>query len=163
MTISLIVAMSDNAVIGRDNQLPWHLSEDLKQFKKITMGHPIIMGRKTFESIGKALPGRENIVVTRKPDFSAEGVTVCRDLTSLLKQHLSSEEEVFVIGGSELYEQALPHVRKLYITLIEDEFEGDAFFPDKNWKNNFEIVSNEGPFESAESGLDYRFIVAIPL
>jgi dihydrofolate reductase len=118
MTLSLIVAMTDERVIGRDNQLPWHLSDDLKRFKKITMGHPIIMGRKTFESIGKPLPGRQNIVVTNNKTYAAAGVTVAHDLCQALAACEQDKNERFVIGGAGLFQAALPMADKLYLHLV---------------------------------------------
>lgn len=129
MKVSLIVAMADNNVIGVDNQLPWHLPADLKYFKAVTMGKPIIMGRKTFESIGRPLPGRQNIVITRNTDWSAEGVTVVQSTEDAVAS-VSGAEEVMVIGGAEIYRAMLPLVHKLYVTEVSLSVEGDAFFPD---------------------------------
>ena len=138
MIISMIVARSENGVIGKDNQLPWHLPADLKQFKAITMGHTIIMGRKTFESIGKALPGRRSIVVSRNPEFKAEGAEVVNSLGEGLKA-CRGEDEVFIIGGASLYQKAfeLNIIQRVYLTVIFADFEGDTFFeiPDENkWR-----------------------------
>src|SRR5687768_1861241 len=108
MTLSLIVAMTEERVIGYKQQLPWHLSEDLKRFKKITMGHPIIMGRKTYESIGRPLPGRQNIVITNNREFKADGVTVVHNLCDAMAASHQDTQEQFVIGGSTLFEAALP-------------------------------------------------------
>lgn len=124
--VSLIVAVSRNGVIGKDNKLPWHLPEDLKRFKALTMGHPILMGRKTFESIGKPLPGRTNIVITHQKDF-AGGTLTAASLDDALKI-TEKEEEVFVIGGAQIFKHALPAADKLYLTLIDREVEGDTFF-----------------------------------
>nr|WP_295973976.1 dihydrofolate reductase [uncultured Bacillus sp.] len=135
--ISFIVAMDKNRVIGKDNQLPWHLPADLKFFKKTTMGHPIVMGRKTYESIGKPLPGRENVIVTRNEQYSPEGCTVIHSVEKLKDLAAARGEEIFVIGGAELFKTVLPDADRLYITLIEQEFEGDTFFPEyteSNWK-----------------------------
>ncbi len=129
MKVSLIVAMADNNVIGVDNQLPWHLPADLKYFKSVTMGKPIIMGRKTFESIGRPLPGRQNIVITRNTEWSADGVTVVKS-TGAAVAAASGAEEVMVIGGAEIYRAMLPLVGKLYVTEVSLSVEGDAFFPD---------------------------------
>ncbi len=135
MSLSIIVAMSENRVIGANNQLPWHLPEDLKYFKRITMGHPIIMGRKTFESIGRPLPGRSNIVVTRQRDWSAPGVIVASDIEGALRQAAlevqnEADQEVFVIGGGELFRQTLDKVSRLYLTQVHARVDGDAYFPD---------------------------------
>lgn len=125
--ISFIVARSKNNVIGCKNQLPWHLPNDLQFFKKVTMGHPIVMGRKTFESIGKPLPGRRNIVLTRDPDFQAEGVEVVHDKATICQ--LAEEEEVFLIGGAQIFSLFMDVVENIYITEIDAEFIGDTFFP----------------------------------
>ena len=156
--ISLIVAMSQNGVIGKEGKLPWHLPEDLKHFKELTMGHPIIMGRKTFESLPKKpLPGRKNIVLTRSSDFKApEGVEVVCNQEELFK--LSSfQNEFFVIGGAEIYKIFEPYIQCLYITLIEKDVEGDTYFP-FNWNDNFKIV-DVGAIH--ESPLPYRFVKAV--
>lgn len=133
-TLSLIVAVASNGVIGRDNQLPWHIPEDLKWFKKNTMNKPMIMGRKTFESLGGPLPGRPHIVVSRNPDFSYEGVTIVKDIEKAIEaaQNSASEigaNEVMLIGGANLYQQMLPQVDRIYRTLVDLEPEGDAYFP----------------------------------
>jgi dihydrofolate reductase len=130
-TLSIIVAMSSNHVIGVNNTLPWHLSEDLKHFKSLTTGHTIIMGRKTYESIGRPLPNRRNIVVSRNMDIYYEGTEVVHSIEDAvsISRH---DHEVFVIGGSNIYEQALSLVDHLYITEIKKNFSGDAFFPEIN-------------------------------
>lgn len=119
--------MDENNVIGKNNDLPWHLPNDLKFFKKITTGHTIIMGRKTFESIGRPLPNRKNIVLTRNKSFEAEGCTVVHSVDEL--GPYLKDDEVFLIGGSELFNLALDRADRLYITRIHDEFDGDTFFP----------------------------------
>lgn len=128
MKINVIVAVATNGVIGRDNALPWHLPTDLKNFKTVTMGKPVIMGRKTFESIGRRLPGRLNIVVTRNADFRAEGCTVAGSFDAALDA-AGSSDEVFVIGGAQLYRVALPKADRLYLTRVEAVVEGNTFFP----------------------------------
>jgi dihydrofolate reductase len=132
MKISLIVAMAKNRVIGKENRLPWRLPEDLKRFKAITSGHAVILGRKTFESIGKPLPNRRNIVISRQPGFSAEGVSVVHSPEEALKEaeRLEPDKEVFVLGGSEIYRMFLARADRIYLTLIDGSFEGDAFFPE---------------------------------
>ena len=127
--LSIIVAMSSNRVIGVNNSLPWHLSEDLKHFKTLTTGHTIIMGRKTYESIGKPLPNRRNIVISRNLNAFYGGVEVVHSLEDAFSTS-SNDEEVFIIGGSNIYEQSLHLVEHLYITEIKKAFEGDAFFPE---------------------------------
>ena len=156
--LAMIAAMSRNRVIGRDNALPWHISADLKHFKRTTLGKPVVMGRKTYESIGRPLPGRTNIVVTRQPDYSAPGVRVATSTESALA--LASEvatgdgaSEVMVIGGEQLYRSLLPHAERLYLTEVDAEVEGDAFFPelDAGWQP----VSEES---GEENGWRFRFV-----
>lgn len=132
MRVSIIAAMARNQVIGRNNQLPWRLPADLKHFKQLTMGKPLIMGRKTYESIGRPLPGRTNIVVTRDEHFSAEGVIVVYTLNSALREaeaHLDESNETMVMGGADIYYQYLPRADRMYLTLVELEVAGDAHFP----------------------------------
>jgi dihydrofolate reductase len=128
MTITLIVAVADNGVIGRDNELPWHLPEDLKRFKRLTMGKPIVMGRKTFESIGKPLPGRVNIVVTRDPGYRREGVIVTHDVDSALRA-AGEVPEIMVIGGAELFRSLLPRAGRVHLTRVHGNIEGDVMWP----------------------------------
>jgi len=127
--VALIAALGDNGVIGRNNQLPWRLPADMQYFRRTTMGKPIVMGRKTFESFGaKPLPGRHNIVLTRDPDYKADGATVVGSLAAALTA-AGDASEIMIIGGSELYSQALPIADRIYLTRVHGEFEGDAFFP----------------------------------
>ncbi len=147
MKLSLIVAVAENGVIGHNNQLIWHLPNDLKQFKRLTTGHCIIMGRKTFDSIGKPLPNRTSIIISRNTDFQVEGCITVSSLENAISAAKKIEnEEVFVIGGAEIYRLALPIVDKIYLTEVHHAFEGDTFFPiiDKTlWKEtqreDFEI------------------------
>lgn len=131
MIISLLVAMDDNMGIGKNNQLPWHLSEDLKRFKALTMGHHIVMGRKTYESIGRSLPGRTMIVVTRNPEYTADnGVLITNSLPEALEiAEKSGENEVFVVGGAEIFSQTLPIANKIYLTRVHAHLDADVFFP----------------------------------
>ena len=129
MKLSIIVAMAANGVIGRDNELPWHLPADLQHFKQITMGKPILMGRKTFESIGRPLPGRSNIVITRDGSYTAGGCEVVTSIQAALEA-ASGHDEVMVIGGAELYRQVLPEVETIYLTRIHEPFDGDTRFPE---------------------------------
>ncbi|MGB1581360.1 MAG: type 3 dihydrofolate reductase [Nevskiales bacterium] len=140
--ISLIVAMDENNLIGRDNDLPWRLPNDLQYFKRVTMAKPLIMGRKCFDSIGKPLPGRRNIVLTRNDAWHAEGV----ELASSLDQALAltaGDKEVMVIGGAQIYAQALPRVERIYLTRVHNEFEGDTYFPEIDWQHWDEISREE--------------------
>jgi dihydrofolate reductase len=139
MNISLIAAMAHHRVIGKNNQLPWHLPADLKHFKTITTAKPIIMGRKTFEAIGRPLPNRQNLVLTMNPEWSAQGVTVVHSWEEAIKA-CDSATEIVVIGGAKLYQQTLPLATHLYLTFIDAEIEGDAFFPE--WEKNEWIEIN---------------------
>lgn len=127
--ISIIVAVAKNGVIGCHNRLIWHMSEDLKRFKALTIGHPIIMGRKTFESIGRPLPGRTNIVVSRNTELKIDGVSVVGSIQEAIDM-LPQEDEIFIIGGGQIYEQALPLTSKIYLTLVDQTPDGDTFFPE---------------------------------
>jgi dihydrofolate reductase len=132
MKIGLVAALSRNQVIGRDNALPWHLPADLKRFKAITLGKPIIMGRKTYDSIGRPLPGRQNIVISRNPDFTADGVTVVENIDAAIEAAREAPE-VMVIGGATIYYQFLPRADRLYLTVVHTQIDdGDAFFPAYN-------------------------------
>lgn len=135
MKLCLIVAVSRNGVIGLNNQLPWHLPEDLKYFKSVTMGKPIVMGRKTYDSIGRPLPGRTNIVITRDASWSAPGVEVAQTLETALELGATAcdaagVEEIMVIGGEQIYRMTLDSAERLYLTQVDAEVEGDAFFPE---------------------------------
>ncbi len=127
--ISIIVAMAKNRVIGVNNTLPWHLSADLKRFKALTMGHHIIMGRRTFESIGRILPGRTSVVVTRNPDFRPAGAIVVSDVNSALNK-CAGDTEAFVIGGEAIFKAVLPLADRIHVTEIDKDFDGDTFFPE---------------------------------
>ena len=128
MHVSAIVAMSENRVIGKQNQLPWHLPADLQHFKKVTMGKPILMGRKTYQSIGRPLPGRCNVIITHDTAFKAPGCIVANSIDTALAS-VAYSDEVFVIGGALLYQHMLPHIQRIYLTIIHHEFAGDAYFP----------------------------------
>jgi dihydrofolate reductase len=127
--LSLIVAMARNRVIGRDGKLPWHLPADLKRFRALTMGHHILMGRKTWESIGRPLPGRTSIVITRTPGYAAAGATVVHSLSEALES-ARGDSEIFVVGGAEVYRDALPLADRIYLTELQADFEGDVAFPE---------------------------------
>ena len=128
MELILIAAMSDNRVIGHRGSIPWHLPGEQQRFKAVTMGWPMIMGRKTYDSIGRPLPGRENIVVTRNPDFNAPGIVVVHDLEQAL-EHCRQCDKAFIIGGAQLYEQGLERADTIILTVIPQQVEGDTFFP----------------------------------
>ncbi len=156
--ISFIVAMDRNRVIGNDNGLPWKLPADLAHFKKITTGHTVIMGRKTFESIGRPLPNRTNVVLTRNKHFAAEQCIVIHSVAEAFALMEKKEDEYFVIGGSHLYQLFLPYVQRMYITLIHEEFEGDTFFPDVDM-SNWQLISKEKGKKDAQNRHDYEFLV----
>lgn len=153
--ISIIVAMASNRVIGRDNRLPWHLPADLKHFKAVTMGKPMVMGRRTWESLPGLLPGRRHIVITRNEHYSAEGAELAHSLEQALAV-AGEVEEVMIVGGAKLYAQALPLADRLYLTLVDIEVEGDAFFPpidETDWKE----VSNEARPADEKNPIPHRF------
>ena len=157
MRISLIAAMAENRVIGRDNQLPWRLSADLKHFRKITTGKPIIMGRNTHESIGKPLPDRLNIIITRDQQYQADGCVVVHSIDAALEA-AGEVEEVMIMGGAQLYEQMIERADRLYLTLVHAEIEGDVYFPDIDWEHWHEISAEN--FKSDDKNeYDYSFCV----
>ena len=139
--ISIIVAIARNGVIGGDNRLLWHISEDLRRFKALTTGHPVVMGRKTWKSLGRPLPGRTNVVLTRQLDFAPEGAVVVHSLEEAVRM-FPPQEEVFIIGGGELYAQALPLADRLYITTVEADYEGDVRFPEWD-RSQWQLTSRE--------------------
>lgn len=140
--LSLVVAASENNVIGKDNQLLWHLPNDLKFFKNTTWGMPVIMGRKTFESFGKPLPGRTNIVITRQENWSAEKVIVVKSMDEAIQQSSSMDaREAYIIGGGEIYKQSMGIADRIYITRVHAVLEGDTWFPEID-KNKFELISS---------------------
>jgi dihydrofolate reductase len=154
--VSLIVAMANNRVIGANNTLPWHLPADLKHFRALTMGHHIVMGRKTWESIGKPLPGRTSVVVSRNPDFAAPGVIVVNSLQAAISA-CDNDTEIFVIGGAELYQQAIAFADRIYMTEIAADIRGDAYFPEFSSAEWLE-VSREFHSQSEPQQLDYHFV-----
>ncbi|MDH3413257.1 MAG: dihydrofolate reductase [Gammaproteobacteria bacterium] len=155
MTVSLIVAMAQNRVIGRNNALPWRLSPDLKRFRRITMGHPIVMGRKTYESIGRPLDGRKNIVISRNPDFRPDGVTVASSIDQALA--LASDNEIMIIGGADIYKQTLPRADRIHFTLIHESFDGDAYFPEIN-SNEWKETTREDIEPGVDAAFGYSFV-----
>jgi dihydrofolate reductase len=156
--ISLIWAMDENRVIGKDNQLPWHLPEDLKFFKRVTLGHPIAMGRKTHESIGRILPGRENIIVTRNREYHREGCTIMHSVEELQEYSDRVKDEVFVIGGAEIFQMVLPLADRLYVTMIHHKFAGDTFFPEMDM-SGWELVSCEKGITDEKNPYQYEFLI----
>jgi dihydrofolate reductase len=164
-TISLIVAMANDRVIGIDNTLPWRLSADLKRFKATTMGKPIIMGRKTWDSIGRPLPGRLNIVISRNGSYPAEGAKVVTSLEAAIA--LAKQEgtaEIMIMGGANIYQQAMPLVDKMYITMIDLDIEGDAWFPEYDaaqWRVEQEESCHQEAISTdtvQQVAFDYRFV-----
>jgi dihydrofolate reductase len=154
--VSLIVAMAENRVIGRDNALPWRLPNDLKHFRRLTMGHPIIMGRKNHESIGRPLPGRTNIVVTRSPGYAAPGCVVANSIDAAFTA-AGNDPEIFVIGGAELYAQTLAQARRIYLTQIHATVPGDTYFPEivgTEWSE----VAREQHATDADHAFSYSFL-----
>lgn len=156
--LTIIAAVAKNNVIGKDNKLLWHLPEDLKRFKEITTGHTIIMGRKTFESLPKVLPDRHHMVITRNKAFKVEDsrVTMVNSIGELLSS-LKKDEEYFVIGGEEIYSQLLPYAERMYITTVDGEFNGDAFFPNIDYKA-WTVVEKTEYQQNDKNLLPYRFI-----
>jgi len=166
-TISIIAALSENRVIGNKGQIPWHIAEDMKRFKELTTGHPVIMGRKTFESIGKPLPNRTNIIITSNPDYhppdyppdewnsltppDLHTVHSLNEALELAKKH--EQNEIFIIGGGKIYQQALSIANKLYLTLVKGNFSGDTFFPDYSEFNR--VLSKEN---SKNAEHEYSFL-----
>ncbi len=159
--LSMIVAMAKNYVIGKDNQLIWHLPEDLKRFKKLTTGHTIIMGRKTFESLGRILPNRRHVILCHDMAMKIENenIEILEDI-SMLEKYIQSEEEHFVIGGATIYRLLMPYANKLYITKIEEEFEGDVYFPEIKEEEWQELEREEG-IKNEKNPFDYEYITFI--
>jgi dihydrofolate reductase len=158
MTVSIIVATSLNHAIGKDNQLLWHLPADLKFFKTTTMGCPVVMGRKTFQSIGRTLPGRQNVVITRDKSFNADKqfdlIVVGSIDEALVKLH--SEKEVFIIGGGEIYKQSIDSVDSIYNTLVHTVIDGDVYFPEID-KSKFDLVWEEKHLADEKNKFDFTF------
>jgi dihydrofolate reductase len=156
--LAIIAAVAKNSALGKDNKLPWHLPSDLRRFKKITTGHTIIMGRKTYESLPGHLPNRRHIVLTRDPEYQVEHpeVVIVRSIPELL-QMLDPAEEYFVIGGGEIYAQLLPYCDKMYLTLIDAEVEADTYFPEFN-EQEWEAVDEELGIIDERNLLAHRFV-----
>ncbi|MFM2588812.1 type 3 dihydrofolate reductase [Vibrio sp. TBV020] len=156
MIISMIAAMAKDRVIGIDNQMPWHLPADFAWFKRCTMGKPVVMGRKTYDSIGRPLPGRENIVISRDASLVIEGVTTVTSIEEALTA-VGSVDEVMIIGGGTIYEACLPKASKLYVTHIEAEIQGDTQFP--AWGDEFKETYSEAYSADEKNAYDMRFVV----
>ncbi|MEH3115605.1 dihydrofolate reductase [Pedobacter terrae] len=157
-SLSIAVAIGENYAIGKNNQLLWHMPADLKFFKQTTSGHTVIMGRKTFDSVGKPLPNRRNIVITRDTQLKIEGVEVLNSLEEALAFTKTEEKQVFIVGGAEIYKQALPKTQTLYLTTIHHSFEADTFFPEidrKEWK----VISIEPHKADEKNKYNYTFEV----
>lgn len=153
--LAMIVAVSDNNVIGVDGDLPWRLSEDLKQFKRLTMGHCMIMGRKTFDSIGRLLPGRTTVIVTRNRELVCEGALIAHSIPEAIA--LCGEDETpFLVGGAEIYRQGLPLVRELFLTRVHTTIEGDTFLPDIDW-DRWELLENKRFEADAKNEVAFSF------
>ena len=157
MQLSIIVAMDRNRVIGKGDALPWHISSDLKNFKKITMGKPIVMGRKTHESIGRPLPGRENIILTRDKTYQATGCTILHSMDEIF-EHCNDVEEVMITGGAEIYKLSLEQATNLYLTEVHTEIEGDTFFPEFD-RSEWKEVSREDFSADEKNEFDYSFVL----
>ena len=156
---SIIVAIANKNIIGGDNKLLWHISEDLKRFKSITTGHTIVMGRKTFESFPKPLPNRHHVVLTRDKNYKVDSdqVTVINDIETFMKTYENSGSEIFIIGGGEIYNLFLPYCNKLYLTKIKEDFEGDTYFPEINY-NEWTITESSEEYIDSKNNLSYQFI-----
>ena len=146
MTVTIVAAVARNGVIGVGGELPWYLPEDLRRFKELTIGHVLVMGRLTYESIGRPLPGRTTVVITRRPDWSAgaDEVIRARDVPGALQLGSEIDDEVFVVGGGQVYEEALPLADRLELTFVDAEPEGDTFFPEVDWSQWREVAREEG-------------------
>mgnify|MGYP005779101757 CR=1 FL=1 len=159
--LSIIAAISDNNVIGKDNKLLWHLPEDLKRFKELTTGHTIIMGRKTFESLGKVLPDRKHIIITRDTNYKVddENVEIINEINELEK-YINDDKEYFVIGGAIIYSQLISKTSKMYITRIHKVYEGDAYFPKIN-EEDWKVVETRQGIKDEKNPYDYEFITYV--
>ena len=157
MTLAIIVATDEQGLIGKENDLPWKLSADLQYFRRVTMGKPLIMGRNTHESIGRALPGRKNIIVTKNNDYHVDGCVVVHSVEAALKE-ADQDLEVMVMGGASLYQQLLPQADKLYLTHVHASLEGDTWFPDWH-KDEWHELSREDHLADDKNDYDYSFVV----
>ncbi|MEM7026621.1 MAG: type 3 dihydrofolate reductase [Pseudomonadota bacterium] len=157
MRYAIVVAMDQNRVIGHNNTLPWHLSSDLQYFKKITMGKPIIMGRKTHESIGRPLPGRQNIILTRDTSYQSNGCTIVNSI-EVLNRFCENHEELMITGGAEIYKMLLPKTNRIYLTEVKTSVEGETFFPEFD-RESWNESSREDHLADEKNDFDYSFVV----
>ena len=159
--LSIIVAKASNNVIGKNNSLIWHLPEDLKRFKSLTTGHTIIMGRRTFESLGRVLPNRKHVILCNdmEMDIKDENIEILEDI-SMLDKYINSEEENFIIGGATIYRLLMPYANKMYITEIDQEFEGDVSFPEIN-KEEWDIIETEKGLKDEKNPYDYNYVTYV--
>ena len=157
MIISLVVAMDNNRVIGNKGDIPWHLSSDLKNFKSITMGKPIVMGRKTHESIGRPLPGRENVVITRDKDYQSQGCTVLHSLECVYAK-FNQLDEIMIIGGAELYRQTLDRAERIYLTEVHAQCDGDTFFPELD-QTKWTEIERKDYMAGEKNDFDFSFVL----
>lgn len=155
--LAILAAVAANRVIGRDNALPWHLPADLRRFKQLTLGQIVVMGRRTFDSIGKPLPGRTNVVLTRQHNLDLPGVLMADSIRAILDRFSSDDRQIFIIGGEALFQETLPLCQRLYLTEIQGDFDGDTFFPEYD-RNEWLEKSRETQHD-AESGMEYHFVI----
>jgi dihydrofolate reductase len=156
--LAILAAVASNRTIGLNNTLPWHLPADLKHFKALTLGQIIVMGRRTYESIGRPLPGRTNIVLTRQQDLNLPDVSLAQSIEEAVNRYADSDKAIFIIGGATLYQQALPLCQRLYLTEIQQDFPGDTFFPEFN-RNDWQEISREIHHASDSSEMEFHFVV----
>ncbi|MBC7416905.1 MAG: dihydrofolate reductase [Pedobacter sp.] len=157
-TINIAVAVSENYAIGKNNQLLWHMPADLKFFKQTTTGHTVVMGRKTFDSVGKPLPNRQNIVLTRKTGLEIPGALVVNSLEEAFNSVEQNDAEIFIVGGAEIYKQALPKVQRIYLTTIHHTFNADTFFPKLNM-DEWQEISSETHKADEKNKYNYTFTI----
>ena len=157
--LSIIVAIAENNLIGGDNKLLWHLSEDLKRFKEITMDNTLIMGRKTFESLPGILPGRKHIVITRDENYKVDSnqVEIVHNIQDVINEYANNSENAFVIGGGEIYNTTFPYCSKLYLTKIKRSFSGDTYFPDIDF-SKWKITNSSGEKKDPKNGIEFEYI-----
>ena len=160
MRLSIIAALSSNNVIGRGNALPWRLSTDLKRFKSLTMGHHLLMGRRTWDTVGRPLPGRTTVVITRQEDFAPEGVIVVHSLEEAIRiAEQAGDDEPFIAGGAQIYEQSMHRANRMYLTRVHAEIEGDAFFPDFDDVSEWQLVDSEHFAEDEKNEYPFSFLM----